>query len=128
MRVWGRVYSVPATDPPTWTWIEVTTDPNGFNDMVYLTALIQELKLGLGESPFYGSYGIPGAQSVITQVAPDYYVMLTQQRYAPYFASLVITKRPNTVTNLKQSPVPTYDVSVITHQGVRLVANTAIPT
>ena len=124
MRVYGRVYD----ELGGWTWVEVDTDPDGFNDRVMITALVQVLKLSLGESPFYGNYGIPGIQSVITQIMPDYYVVLTQQRYAPNFASLIVTKRPNDAKTLKQIPVPTYDVKVVTHQGVILTANTATPT
>lgn len=96
----------------------VATDANGNNDMVWVTTLIQTLKLNLGESPFYAAYGIPAQQSVMQQVFPDYYVALTQQAFAPYFASLVISKQDNTVT-------PTYQVNVQTHQGV--VLNTSVP-
>jgi len=128
MRIYGRVYSVPATDPPTWTWVEVDTDANGSDDLVMVTALVQVLKLSLGESPFYGDFGIPGVQSVLTQTFPDYYAMLTQQRYAPNFASLIITRRPDVTQNIRQALVPIYDVEVVTHAGVHLQANTSIPT
>jgi hypothetical protein len=109
MRTWGRV-----TDNETGeqTWVEVTTDANGFNDAVYLTTLIQTLKLNLGESPFYGDRGIPAFQSVMTQVFPDYYVNYTQQLFAQYFASLTITKQ--------NSPTPTYNISVLTHNGATI--------
>lgn len=33
-------------------WVTVTTDENGFNDSVYLTTLVQNLKLSPQESPF----------------------------------------------------------------------------
>ena len=33
-------------------WVLVETDENGFNDSVYLTTLIQNLKLAPQESPF----------------------------------------------------------------------------
>lgn len=126
MRVWGRRYNV--LDPNQWTWVSVETDENGANDLALVTALVQVLKLSLGESPFYGDYGIPGHQSVTTQIFPDYYAALTQQRYAPYFSSLIITRRPDTRTSIKEAPVPTYDVRVITHQGIHLTASTTIPT
>ena len=122
MRVYGRVYS---PDRSTWTWYEVDTDSTGGNDAVYATALIQVIKLQLGESPFYASYGIPAIQSVQTQVPPDYYVALTQQRYAQFFGSLIITRSDAPRTNLKQAFVPTYDVKVLTHQGTPLP--TAVP-
>lgn len=127
MRVWGRVYTVPATDPPTWTWVAVETDLNGFNDLPMVTALVQVLKLSLGESPFYGDFGIPAIQSVMTQIFPDYYVALTQQRYALNFASLIITRRPDDRTSIRQLPVPTYDVKLVTHSGVHLSASTEFP-
>jgi hypothetical protein len=102
------------------TWQTVTTDANGQNDFVYLTTLCQVLLLNLGEDPFYGTYGIPSIQSINQQVPPDFYVSLTQQLFSQYFASLIITK-----TN---SNPPTYQVNVITHQGVALNANVSIPT
>src|SRR5688572_9308274 len=116
MRIWGRVYNpLDATD---WTWVEVDTDANGSNDMVMITALVQVLKLSLGESPFYGDFGIPGVQSVLTQVFPDYYVAFTQQRYSPNFASLIITRRPIEQRTTQDVPTPIYDVEVVTHSGV----------
>jgi len=101
-----------------YTWVEVETDQNGFNDYVYITALIQCLKLNIGESPFWADWGIPGQQSVMTQVAPDYYVALMQQRYSQFFASLSVVK---TATN-----PPTYRLNIITQSGVKL--SYTIPT
>jgi hypothetical protein len=116
MRTYGRI-----TNPDgSKTWVVVQTDANGYNDMVWLTTLIQTLKLNLGESPFYAQYGIPAQQSVIQQVFPDYYVALTQQVFSPYFASLVISKTPGATT-------PSYQVNVTTHQGVKLNPSTPIP-
>jgi hypothetical protein len=106
MRTYGRV-----TNPDgTKSWYEVTTDANGLNDAVYVTTLIQVLKLNLGESPFYSNYGIPAQRSVVTQIFPDFYVQKTQQYFAKYFASLIITKEQG-------NPTPTYNVQIITHQG-----------
>jgi hypothetical protein len=45
MRVFGRTQDI-LTGAKTW-WV-VTTDVNGFNDSVYLTALAQVIKLNLG--------------------------------------------------------------------------------
>lgn len=98
-------------------WVEVTTDENGFNDAVWLTTLAQVLKLGLNESPFFGNYGIPAQQSVVTQIPPDYYVTLTQQLFSQYFLALTLAKIPslepqyaiNATANpgaILQSPVP----------------------
>jgi hypothetical protein len=135
MRVWGRVampvqqglilggpgvLGGPAVAGPSTLalkWVDVTTDSNGNNDYVYITALIQCLKLSIGESPFWSDWGIPAKRSIVQQVFPDYYVTLMQQRYAKYFASLQITK--------VNSATPTYNIYIITNQGV--VVNQDIP-
>lgn len=119
MRTWGRS---PTNSGPNW--VEVTTDAAGFNDAVYLTTLCQVLLLNLGESPFYGNYGIPAQQSVLTQIYPDYYVAMTQRQFAQYFASLSISKgaiRPNSVELI-------YNVAVTTQQGYSLARNVPVPT
>ena len=108
MRTWGRING---------TWVEVSTDANGYNDMVMLTTLIQTLKLNLGESPFYADRGIPAQQSVIQQIQPDYYVLRTQQLFAPFFAALLVARLPNAPNN----PKPTYDINVTTQSGSTLV-------
>jgi hypothetical protein len=106
MRTWGRINGI---------WNEVTTDQNGYNDAVYLTTLCQVLRLNLGESPVYANYGIPAQQSVVTQVFPDYYAMITQGQFASAFPSLTIQRTPNT------SP-PTYAVNMTAHTGAILPA------
>ena len=93
-------------------WTEIQTDASGNTDVVYVVTLIQTCLLVLGESPFYASYGIPGSQSVMQQVFPDYYIAQIQQQYAPYFVSLTIAKQPSTT--------PTYGITAITHAGVVL--------
>ena len=109
MRTYGRT-----TDEfGKKTWVVVTTDANGFNDNVYLTTLAQVLKLNLGESPFFGNYGIPAHPSVVQQVFPDYYVTQTQTQFAPYFASLVITR-------IQGSNPPVYKVQAVSHTGAIL--------
>lgn len=108
MRTYGRVYSELGVP----TWVVVETDAAGNNDAVYLTTLIQVLKLNLGESPFYANCGIPAQQSVVTQVFPDFYVSLVQAQFAPFFASLTITK--------VQSSSPTYDIAITTHTGASI--------
>lgn len=105
MRVYGR-------STQTGQWVEVQTDAAGHNDYVHITALIQCLKLNINESPFWANWGIPAQQSVVQQVFPDFYVALIQQRYAEYFASLQINK--------VQSPTPTYNINVVTTQGVSI--------
>ena len=46
-------------------WVLVVPDENGFNDSIYLTTLIQNLKLAPQESPFFANNGIPSQSSVI---------------------------------------------------------------
>lgn len=108
MRIFGRYTD--ASGNKKWTVVE--TAPNGSNDAVYLVNLIQVLLLNLGESPFYANYGIPAKPSVVQQVFPDFYVTRTQQLFSSFFASLIIIKQP--------SRTPTYNVSVITHQGQQI--------
>lgn len=116
MRTHGRITNADGSK----TWVVVTTDSSGFNDMVYLTTLAQVLKLNQGESPFWANYGIPAKNSVMQQIFPDYYVSRTQQQFAPNFASLVVAKQ-----NIS---TPTYNISVITHQGVKLNLAVPVPT
>lgn len=115
MRSYGRVGQI---DGVGGTWIEVSTDQNGFNDNVWLTTLCQTLKLNLGESPFFGDYGIPAQQSIITQVFPDFYAAQTQQNFAGYFASLVITP-------IAASAAPLYNVTATFHPGAILPTEVA---
>ena len=117
MRTYGRVALDPLY-PGVLTWVQVDTDSNGFNDLVYLTTLAQVLKLNLGESPFYGNFGIPAKSSVITQIYPDYYVTFTQQQFTQYFTSLIITR--SSVTNSKGQDMPVYAVNVVTQYGSKI--------
>lgn len=94
------------------------TDAGGFNDTVMLTTLCQTLKLALGESPIWGSYGIPAQQSVATQVFPDLYVALTQQQFAQSFASLLINRAQGSFP-------PIYNVQATFHPGATLPAQVA---
>lgn len=111
MRTWGRVPN--ESSPTGYDWVEVATDANGFNDAVWYTTLCQVLALGLNESPIFGNWGIPAQQSIVTQVLPDYYVNLTQQQFASYFLSLIITK-------ISANP-PDYDVKVTANPGAILM-------
>lgn len=115
LRTYGRQYS---SDGTTYQWVEVTTDANGYNDDVYLTTLSQVLQLNLGESPFYANYGIPEYQTVVTQVFPDYYAMMTQQQFAPFFASLQIVR-------VQGSSPPVYNIAAVCHSGAILTASVA---
>jgi hypothetical protein len=107
LRTYGRINQ---TKGSGGTWVEITTDADGLNDAVYLTTLVQCLKLNLGESPFFANYGIPAQPSVVTQVFPDYYAAQTQTQFSPYFASLAITR-------IQGSFPPTYNVQAVCHNG-----------
>jgi len=109
MRTYGRI----ANEDGSKTWVTVETDSSGYSDSVWLTTLAQCLKLNLGESPFYASYGIPQYQTIVTQVLPDYYVMQTQTQFSPYFASL-------TITRVQGSFPPVYQVNAVCHNGAIL--------
>jgi hypothetical protein len=117
MRTWGRIYD----NVGNYTWQKITTDSNGNNDAVYVTTLIQNLKLNLGESPFYAQNGIPAQKSVISQIFPDFYVQRVQQQFSKYFASLLIAKPPTSRFN----PYPLYAINVLTNQGTRI--STEVP-
>ncbi len=112
MRVYGRIYNggVPQ-------WVVVETDAAGNSEYVYVTWLIQVLKLCLGESPFYANYGIPAVPSVVQQIFPDFYVAQVQQQFQQYFASLIISKVPSTT--------PTYNVNILMFNGTVFQATIA---
>lgn len=117
MRTYGRVWDTSVT-PPKPTWVEVSTDAAGFDDYVWITTLCQCLLLNVGESPFYATYGIPAKPAIVQQVFPDFYVSLMQQKFAPHFASLIVSRQ--------QLPTPVYQINVTTNQGVKVAAE--IPT
>lgn len=104
MRTFGRNNS--------GVWVEISGD----NDAIYLTTLIQNLKLNVGESPFYARNGIPAQKSVISQIFPDYYVQQIQQQFSKYFTSLLIAKIPTSL----QNNYPFYKINVLTNQGSRI--------
>lgn len=95
-------------------WVLVETDDNGFNDSVYLTTLIQNLKLAQQESPFYANNGIPANGSVIQQILPTYYVNRIQQQFSQYFSSLQIA--------MVSDDPPIYNISAITNAGSKIIA------
>jgi hypothetical protein len=109
MRTYGRIAGADGT---LGRWVEVTDI-----DQVNITTLIQNLKLNLGESPFYSNNGIPAQRSVIQQIFPDYYVTKIQSEFAQYFSTLQITKRPTTT--------PTYDILATLINGAILTTQVA---
>ncbi|MFT2793029.1 hypothetical protein ACMV5I_23585 [Serratia sp. T13T92] len=98
----------------TGKWVMITTDANGFNDAVYLTTLVQNLKLAPQESPFFANHGIPANGSVIQQIIPTFYVNRLQQQFSGYFSSLQIA--------LTEVDPPVYNISAITNSGSKIVA------
>jgi hypothetical protein len=116
MRTWGRIRDVVTGEK---TWMQVSTDPAGYSDGVWLTTLVQVLKLNLGESPFWADWGIPGYASVVSQIPPDFYVTLTQQRLAPHFMTLTL-QRMSDATDDTGRPTPYYALGVTTNWGAYL--------
>jgi hypothetical protein len=110
MRTYGRING---------QWVAVETAANGANDYVYLTTLIQCLKLSPGESPFYANYGVPAAGSVVQQILPTFYMNRLQKQFAQYFASLSIAYDTTATT-------PTYNISVMFNNGTTYQAKVAI--
>lgn len=128
-RVYGRTYN----EDGTYQWVEVTTDANGLDDEVNVVWMAQAFKLNIGESPFYSDWGLPAHQSIVTQIAPDFFVNRMQQRFAPLFASLIVNKVPGVAPapNPRADAPPTYNVSVVTNSGAIFTAPsnpTSIPT
>jgi len=111
MRTYGRITNKDGSR----TWVVVETAPDGDNSAVYLTALAQTLQLNLNESPFYGSWGLPAIPAARSGIPPDYNMMLTQRRYAAYFASLLVA-RANSGPYSNRKP-PVYSITATTKQG-----------
>jgi hypothetical protein len=122
MRAYGRVPKDPRSPKDGWKWVVITTSPEGFHDDVYIVALAQTLKLNLNESPFFGNHGIPAHASIMQQVMPDYYVLQAQNFYAPFFASLIVSKVPEPPVlgdRAVNVPSPRYRFQVITQYGFK---------
>lgn len=112
LRTYGRVNG---------KWVVVQTDTGGFDDRVWITTLAQALKLTPGESPFFADVGIPSQQTVITQIYPDFYIAQIQARFAPYFASLAITRQASA-----DGITPEYRIDIVTNQGASISGTVAI--
>lgn len=106
MRTYGR--------NKAGAWVEILD-----TSLVWLATLVQTLRLGQGESPFWANYGLPAQHSVVTQIAPDAAVARTQAQYAPYFASLTVSAD----TTARQ---PTFNVQCVLQDGSTV--NTSIAT
>ena len=109
IRTFGRVTNQDGSK----AWYVIETAPSGDNSQVYLTTLAQCFSLNLNESPFFGDWGLPAHPSVIQQLPPDTWVNLMQQRFARFFASLIVFRVPG-------SNPPTYQVNAVTLQGAVL--------
>jgi hypothetical protein len=115
MRTYGKIKD---SNGNYTIWTQINQEPDGNFQSGYATTLIQVLLLSLGESPFYANYGIPAQRSVIQQVHPDYYVIVTQQLFAKFFASLLISK--------VDAIDPTYNVNIVTTYGTKITREIAI--
>ena len=124
LRTYGRV-SDPANGA-RW-WVRVDPDTLGYPDSVWATALIQCCKLNWGESPFFADWGIPAHPAILRQAPPDYYMALMQQRFSPYFLSLVITRQPNDVQTSQDPLTPVYRIDMQFHSGATY-STTVIPS
>jgi hypothetical protein len=118
LRTYGRIVPDPLY-PDVTTWVEITTDARGFDDMVWLTTLVQVIRLNLGESPFYANYGIPAHPSIVSQIAPDLYMTRIQNQFSKYFLSLIIYRGVD-APDERGIPSPNYYVSAITQYGAVL--------
>jgi len=116
MRTYGRL---PPDENGYRQWVEVNSANLATDDNVWLTTLAQNLKLITGESPFFANFGLPSEQAIIMQIVPQYHVNLIQQRFAQYFASLIITRVPGPGN-------PVWRVNVLTRYGARI--QTDVPT
>ena len=101
MRTYGRVNG---------SWQEVSTSATGDDSMVWLTTLAQVLKLQLGESPFFGDYGIDVYGSLSSQIPPDYYIQKTVSKFSQYFISLTVNRTFSGVN-------PSYNITAILPSG-----------
>lgn len=109
MRTYGKING---------QWKLVETTPSGDSSEVWLTTLVQSLKLNLGESPFWANYGIPAQQTVMTQVYPDFYVAQTQAQFSSRFLSLTVAKIPGAT--------PHYRITAVTPKGSLFNENIAV--
>lgn len=120
MRVWGRQVN----SDLSYTWVEVETDANGYNDEAMLTAFCQVLQLQPGESPFYSQYGVPSIQAVQNQVFPTANVYFMQKLYSPNFVALSVS--PTSSTDSNKSVYPVYNVTAVANSGAILTRQVAI--
>ena len=105
IRTYGR--------DPDGNWVEITE-----TSYVWLATLTQSLRLFQNESPFYANYGLPAQTSIRTQTAPDYAIAITQSQFAPYFASLIVMKTPNTYA-------PQYTINAVFTNGTVIQSTVA---
>lgn len=85
-------------------WRQITDD-----EEAAIETLVNCLKLGLGESPFYANYGIPFFDAIETQVEPSVYVNRLREKFLGWFASIEI----------KIIDTASYEIDVMTIKGKR---------
>lgn len=94
-------------------WVVVETDSEGFSDAVWLTTLVQNIRLAPQESPFFAQNGIPVYGSIIQQIIPTFYVNKMQKEFSDHFTSLKIT--------LESQDPPVYNISAVTKLGSKII-------
>lgn len=120
MRTYGRV---PDANGKLTVWVVIQTDPvTGDDTWVWVTTLVQCLKLNLNEAPYNANYGIAAQNAIITQTHPDYQTTITQQQFAPYFASLLISPGP-----ADPKGNPSYNVNIVTKSGATIPTINVVP-
>lgn len=102
MRVWTRQHQSDGTR----RWVAASSN------QATIAWLQNALLLQLGESPFWADWGLPVTRTLVSQIWPDYYVNMTQQRFADYFASLLITHETD-----PPDDNPAYRISAIFPDG-----------
>lgn len=102
MRIWTRQHQPDGTR----RWVAVD------RNQATIAWLQNALLLQLGESPFWADWGIPVNKTLVSRIWPDYYMTLTQERFADYFASLTITQDPNPADDN-----PTYRITALFPDG-----------
>lgn len=102
MRVWTRVMG--SDGKRTWQPVD--------NDQGNIAWLQNALLLQLGESPFWTDWGLPVSKTLVSQIWPDYYLNMTQQRFRDVFPTLQVTRQ-----RVDGQSDPVYSIRAILSDG-----------